>query len=256
MGKHSIQIDYAEKKRYSNDPEYHADEESRILYLLQHYWEVDNTQTIKPYFYLTEKEITHDLSVAPAVIIYNIKDESEGIGIGYPAKKKEKVLAIEIFSMDRGLLYDTKEEIIRIVDFCRKRPILGWDFMYRTLSKRAEPRAGNYHFIINITLHRLVEYIPWDSWGWTATTQPELTAGFSAQPISGASPLTVTFTDESQGAITNWLWTFTSGTVVITSATESPVMVFANDGGYDVKLKVSNIATSATLTKENYIDVQ
>jgi PKD repeat protein len=255
MGKHSIQIDYADKKRYTNDPEYHADEESRILNLLQRYWLIDNTQNIKPYFYLTEKEITHDLSLAPAVIIYNVKDDSEGIGIGYPAKKREKVIAIEIFSMDRGLLYDTKEEINRIVDFCRKRPILGWDFMFRTLSKRAEPRAGNHHFIINITLHRLVEYIPWDVWGWTASDPPELVPAFTATPVSGVAPLTVVFTNISQGAITEWLWTFTSGSTILTSVEKSPTVEFTIEGVYDVKLKVSNIATNAVLIVEDYIDV-
>ena len=45
-------------------------------------------------------------------------------------------------------------------------------------------------------------------------------ADFSASPGSGTAPLTVSFTNNSTGIITSWLWTFGDGT---TSGSENPV---------------------------------
>jgi PKD repeat protein len=77
-------------------------------------------------------------------------------------------------------------------------------------------------------------------------------AGFSAEPRSGSSPLTVDFLDESEGTLTSWLWKFGDGS---TSTAQNPTHVYRTAGRYDVSLKVSGPLGSDTLAIPNYINV-
>lgn len=56
---------------------------------------------------------------------------------------------------------------------------------------------------------------------------------FTADVTSGASPLTVTFTDTSTGSPTNWMWDFGDGEF---SILQSPTHIYKADGTYSVKL--------------------
>jgi PKD repeat protein len=59
-------------------------------------------------------------------------------------------------------------------------------------------------------------------------------ADFTADVVSGCSPLTVTFTDTSTGFPTNWLWDFGDG---ILSSDQHPVHIYdIEDGNYTVEL--------------------
>jgi subtilisin family serine protease len=57
--------------------------------------------------------------------------------------------------------------------------------------------------------------------------QPELSANFSASPLSGPAPLTVQFTDLSTGTITAWQWDFGDGAA---SGEQFPEHVYAAEG--------------------------
>lgn len=75
-------------------------------------------------------------------------------------------------------------------------------------------------------------------------------AGFSASPRSGLAPLTVAFTDQSSGTVTDWLWQFGEG---LTSTLQNPTHTFAAAGWYTVTLTVSGPGGSDTLTRANTI---
>jgi gliding motility-associated-like protein len=64
------------------------------------------------------------------------------------------------------------------------------------------------------------------------TIHPLPVVAFSADPSSGCVPLTVNFTNESEGA-TNYLWSFGDGTV---SSADNPTYTYNIFGGYDVSL--------------------
>ena len=82
------------------------------------------------------------------------------------------------------------------------------------------------------------------------------TAAFTGVPTSGASPLTVSFTDQSLGNPTSWSWEFGDGS---TSVLQNPQHTFVNAGDYTVKLTaskvVNGITVSDSITKEHYIHV-
>ncbi|MFH1051389.1 MAG: PKD domain-containing protein [bacterium] len=84
------------------------------------------------------------------------------------------------------------------------------------------------------------------------TGTPVLTADFSAAPLSGLEPLTVQFTDKTQGGVLSYLWDFGDGQ---TSVEKSPRHVYQNDGAFSVKLIVTNGLNYDTLFKEDFITV-
>ena len=81
---------------------------------------------------------------------------------------------------------------------------------------------------------------------------PAPVANFTATPLSGYTPLLVSFTDESTGIIDTWLWNFGDGN---TSGSSSPSHTYAFAGTFDVSLQVSNTGGSDTMTKLGYITV-
>ena len=77
-------------------------------------------------------------------------------------------------------------------------------------------------------------------------------AEFSAAPISGKTPMTVSFTDLSTGNATSWRWSFGDGTY---STKQNPVHTYNKAGKYTVSLKVKNDGGKDTETRSKYIIV-
>ncbi|NYB25879.1 MAG: chitobiase/beta-hexosaminidase C-terminal domain-containing protein [Methanobacteriaceae archaeon] len=86
----------------------------------------------------------------------------------------------------------------------------------------------------------------------TAAVAPE--ADFTADTTSGASPLTVQFTDTSTGTVTGWAWDFDNDG--ITDSTDAnPTWTYTSGGTYTVNLTVTGPGGTDTETKTNYIAV-
>lgn len=67
--------------------------------------------------------------------------------------------------------------------------------------------------------------------------EQELACAFSASVTSGAAPLTVKFTDESDGDVTDYAWDFDDGG---DSTSQNPSYTFEDAGTYSVELTISN----------------
>ncbi len=79
-----------------------------------------------------------------------------------------------------------------------------------------------------------------------------LCAGFWAEPIEGAAPLTVAFTDTTGSAANAWLWDFGDGR---TATMTNPTHTYTMTGVYTVSLMVSGPGGNDMLTRANYIAV-
>lgn len=77
-------------------------------------------------------------------------------------------------------------------------------------------------------------------------------ANFIGLPVSGTTPLSVSFTQLSTGPVETYLWDFGDGE---TSTEEHPVHTFINPGSYTVSLTVHGMDMEDTKTRENYITV-
>jgi PKD repeat protein len=80
-------------------------------------------------------------------------------------------------------------------------------------------------------------------------------AQFTGVPMSGTSPLTVIFTDQSTGdLITSRAWDFENDGIV-DSMDQNPTFTYTSPGTYTVKLTVTNTAGSDSEVKSGYIIV-
>ncbi len=77
-------------------------------------------------------------------------------------------------------------------------------------------------------------------------------AEFSGTPTSGASPLTVQFSDMSTGNPDSWIWYFGDGD---TSSAQHPSHTYSANGNYDVKLVAWNGSAIDSITKTSYITI-
>jgi predicted outer membrane repeat protein len=75
---------------------------------------------------------------------------------------------------------------------------------------------------------------------------------FTATPLIGSTPLTVTFADLSMGHPSAWLWDFGDGT---TSEEQHPTHAYVVTGTYTVTLNASNALGADSLVKPNYITI-
>jgi PKD repeat protein len=135
-----------------------------------------------------------------------------------------------------------------------------WDFGDTGTSTAQDPShtytaAGTYTVSLTATgpggsdTETKVDYIEVTE---PATPPPAPEADFSGSPTSGNAPLNVDFTDQSNGIVTSWSWTFGDGG---TSTAENPSHTYTSAGNYTVSLTVSNAGGSDTLTRTNYITV-
>lgn len=86
----------------------------------------------------------------------------------------------------------------------------------------------------------------------TRLIERSLVADFVGTPLSGSEPLTVEFTDISQGSILEWYWDFGDGGV---SNDQNPTHTYNSDGSYDVSLRVVTSAGESVEVKDSYITV-
>ncbi len=77
-------------------------------------------------------------------------------------------------------------------------------------------------------------------------------ANFTATPVSGCVPLTVSFRDNSTGNPTAWNWNLGNGAI---SGQQNPSTTFFTPGIYNITLTVSNASGSNSITKNQYITV-
>ncbi len=83
-------------------------------------------------------------------------------------------------------------------------------------------------------------------------TPTPIVAAFTGTPLSGTGSLNCTFTDQSTGTPTSWLWNFGDG---ITSTLKNPTHNYTQSGVFTVSLKATNSSSNNTLIKNSYITV-
>jgi PKD repeat protein len=85
-------------------------------------------------------------------------------------------------------------------------------------------------------------------------TEPPLPpdANFTASPLTGVAPLTVSFQDLTSGTVTGWEWRFGDGT---SSRLQNPSHVYRIPGTYSVRMRATGPAGSDVVSRLNSIHV-
>ena len=132
-----------------------------------------------------------------------------------------------------------------------------WSFGDGNTSNNCNPshtyqNAGTYS--VSLTAGGMGETDTEVKTGYITVTSPggPVTAAFVGTPTSGTAPLTVHFTNQSQGDFTSCTWDFGEGTRTNCSD-QSPI--YHNTGTFTVSLEVSGPGGSSTETKVEYITV-
>lgn len=84
------------------------------------------------------------------------------------------------------------------------------------------------------------------------TAQCQVAANFSANLVSGCSPILVNFTDQSSGNPTEWKWDLGNGTY---SNLQNPSVTYFAPGFYSIKLVIKKGTTKDSVIKTNFIQV-
>jgi PKD repeat protein len=82
---------------------------------------------------------------------------------------------------------------------------------------------------------------------------PVPVSNFTSDLVTGNVPLTVSFTDQSTGAITSWEWVFGDGTM---SNNKNPIHTYSDPGSYTVTLTVTGPGGTDIETKTGYVVVK
>ncbi len=78
-------------------------------------------------------------------------------------------------------------------------------------------------------------------------------AAFSANPRNACASTPITFSDNSTGNVTDWLWDFGDG---ITDTVRNPIHFYNDTGYFNIRLIISNNGCTDTLIKQNYVYIK
>jgi len=139
---------------------------------------------------------------------------------------------------------------VQFTDFSKNADGRNWNFGDKSSSIQQNPahtysRAGNYNVTLTVNNANGT-----DSKFATVTVLSH--PGFSASPMSGKTPLSISFTDQSTGSPTSWNWTFGDGTY---STEKNPRHIYRKSGKYSVTLTLNETGSRTAVTKSSYITV-
>ncbi len=103
-----------------------------------------------------------------------------------------------------------------------------------------------------IFLTKLIALLAFTISGYAGAYGQAPVSNFTGAPLSGCSPLIVTFQDLSSGSPSSWNWSFGNGN---TSTIQNPTATYFTPGTYTVILTTTNASGSNTLTRTNYVTV-
>ncbi len=107
--------------------------------------------------------------------------------------------------------------------------------------------GGSQSHDINVTVESTQFIAAFDTLGYY------LDPGFTADPVQGYAPLSVTFMDTTIGQVDSLTWDFGDGSAA--SDEVNPTHLFSDSGDYTVSLTVSGPAGTESETKTDYIHV-
>ena len=167
----------------------------------------------------------------------------------------EEIPPVAAFTVDHTYMIAGQD--IQFTDQSQNSPTTWfWQFGDGTTSSLKNPRhayaaPGTYTVTLRVTNEKgqsdlvKINYI-------TVDTHLPI-ADFDCNPVMGAAPLTVTFTDESEFLPYQWYWQFGDGA---TSTVQHPTHTYREPGTYTVTLRASNAIGSDTMVKHDIITVQ
>lgn len=166
---------------------------------------------------------------------------------GYVYAQPPNTTVPPIASFEVASSQEYTPKLVTFTDTSQNNPTSwSWDFGNGQVSTEQnptvlfdEPQQLPYTVSLSASNSAGVSYAnkQFSAWGgpdWGIVPVPD----FVAEPTSGPSPLTVTFTDTTYGRPTGWAWDFGDGS---TSSEQNPTHTYSDIGNYTVSLTASNV---------------
>lgn len=182
------------------------------------------------------------------------------VGVLYACKDEEQVLLNADFIADKQTI--SAGEKVCFMDKSTGEPVR-WDWVFEGgepgISSLFSPevvynRPGTY--AVKLMVGRGTENAETEITKYITVIYPDaILVDFKANKVQSLSDERITFTDLSVGFPATWAWEFTSKDGIrVTSNEQNPSLVF-EPGLYSIKLTVTNPKTTATLTKDDYLNI-
>lgn len=182
------------------------------------------------------------------------------VGFFYACKDEEQALLSADFISDKQTI--SAGEKVCFMDKSTGEPVR-WDWIF----EGGEPGVSNLFspeivynypgtYAVKLRVGRGTENVEKEVQQYITVVFPdEIAIDFKADKTQALSDETINFTDLSVGFPSTWAWKFIPAEGrTVTSTEQNPSMIF-EPGVYSVKLTVTNPKATATLTKENYLNI-
>jgi PKD repeat protein len=182
---------------------------------------------------------------------YNYETNTAGSTFQVPGLSG--ILGMGFSSTGSDLFIVTSAEVLERVDWATKTLVPGWSFdltPFGVLDSRGVEFIGDQLFVSDGADSRPAGPLKYAVFVFdvTGSTPVAPTASFTANPATGAAPLTVTFNNTTTGSTPmTWAWDFNEDDI-IDSTVQHPTVVFNTAGTYTVELTATNSVSSNTTT--------
>jgi PKD repeat protein len=182
---------------------------------------------------------------------YNYETNTAGSTFQVPGLSG--ILGMGFSSTGSDLFVVTSAEVLKRVDWATKTLVPGWSFdltPFGVLDSRGVELIGDQLFVSDGADSRPAGPLKYAVFVFdvTGSTPVAPTASFTANPATGAAPLSVTFNNTTTGSSPmTWAWDFNEDDI-IDSTVQHPTFVFNTAGTYTVELTATNSVSSSTTT--------
>lgn len=165
------------------------------------------------------------------------------------------ILGMGFSSNGADLFVVTNAEVLKRVDWATRTLVPGWSFdltPFGVMDSRGVELIGTQLFVSDGADSRPAGPLKYAVFVFDVTAPAPVapTASFTANPATGAAPLSVTFNNTTTGSTPmTWAWDFNEDGI-IDSTVQHPTFVFNTAGTYTVVLTASNSQGPDTTTRD------
>ncbi|MDP9145554.1 MAG: PKD domain-containing protein [Actinomycetota bacterium] len=189
---------------------------------------------------------------------YNYEANTAGSTFQVPGLSA--ILGMGFSSNGADLFVVTNAEVLKRVDWATRTLVPGWSFdltPFGVMDSRGVELIGTQLFVSDGADSRPAGPLKYAVFVFDVTAPAPVapTASFTANPATGAAPLSVTFNNTTTGSTPmTWAWDFNEDNVTDSTA-QNPTHVFNTADTYTVELTATNSVNSSTTTRDVVVTV-
>ena len=182
--------------------------------------------------------------------------ETNTAGSSFQVSGLSGILGMGFSSTGADLFVVTSAEVLKRVDWATKTLVPGWTFdltPFDVRDSRGVELIGDQLHVSDGSDARPAGPLKYAVFVFDVAEAAPVapTASFTANPATGAAPLSVSFNNTTTGSTPmTWAWDFDTATPSVDSTAQNPTHVYNTPGTYTVALTATNSVSSSTTTRD------